>query len=234
MRRYSGWTVSQPFSLNAVESNWVESVGFSTTKLQVVPVVAEFTPSGEDPTGLRHVNSGSGVAQAFVQIVGSGSGIQSLSFPSFDLNSANIGSGSGITCTHCVVFRIADFECSTTRVSNVKVWHSDFSDFLCPETSTVLFRAFDTWVSGFQFFAREINTESFRLPRSLPNLPNVLRQDGKTTFYQTDDDHVSQFLYFALAASGTTPLGEYGGTQDGNTGFGIRFTYDIDNLPLRD
>jgi len=223
MRRNSGWISTLPFSLNSVESDYVYSDFYETTKIGISAMLVEFEPSGVDPTGSRHIVSGS-TADSFVQVVASGSGLASLDFPQFNLNSVNVGSGLGISCTHCMVFRVNSFECNTARVT----------DFLTPNTSKVLFRTFNNWVQNFQFFAEDISDVSKRMPESLPETQNVFRQDGARTIYQTGDSHVSQFIYAAVAASGDTPLGSCGDISDGVSGFKLRLTFDVDHLPYRD
>jgi hypothetical protein len=229
--RYGVWTQTVPFSVNAIDSQWAESDFLETTQINIVPTIFEFEPSGTDPTGSRHLTT----HPSFVQVLASGQGAATLTFPKLDLRSTSIGTGSGISATRCIIFRIAEFEHSTSRISDVKMWLSDTSDFLVPETSQLIFRTFNTWVSGFAFNdPGEMLNSARHVPESLPDVPNIVRQDGGNTMYETGDDHVSEFIYIAFAASGTTPLGEYGSDLDGPTGFNLRFTYNIDNLPLRD
>ena len=125
----------------------------------------------------------------------------------------------------------------------MRVWASDTSDFLEPESHKILWRASTEWPSGFIFSASDIGNTDYWLPTSLPDQQNLFRTGrtqgenvfggGFLTIVGSGDLDVSQWMSFALGASGIMPLGEYGDTKDGADGFNIRVTYQVDNLADR-
>lgn len=232
-RRYSQWQVTLPFALNAdFYAVGAESKFFVTPTTTAIPVLAEFSPVGFDPSGWRHLT----FHPTFVKILASGIGGASLAFRSFDLQATDISIGSGVSRTKAFLFRIAQFTSpGFTRVHKMRIWASDTSDFLMPETFRILYRTSSPWMSGFEFVPGDMGNKNYWLPTSLPEEQNLRRTDGAFTIHGSGDADVSQWVYMALAASGTMPLGEYGDTIDGVSGFLIRVTYNIDNLfPLFD
>jgi len=227
MSRTGEWAYSLPFSLGNYYGVPKMSVPFSLETINVVPVLAEFAVSGADPTGSRHLISHA----SFSRILASGNGDASTLFDDFDLNAMDISIGSGISNTKCMIFRIANFDCpSNSRVYNMKLWVSNTDDFLTDDWK-VIYTPSGIWEQDYSIPVRFFADRNKWLPISLPSAPNLFRADGKFTIYGTEDTDVSQFLYLAVAASGTLPLGEYGSAS----GFFIRTTYDMDNIDvLRD
>jgi hypothetical protein len=226
--RFSQWQVTFPFALNnRFYSNIVESESFQTALNEAIPQLVEFSPLGSDPSGWRHRVE----HPTFVQILASGTGRATLNFGSFDLQATDISRGSGVSKTKAFLFRIERFTSpGVTRAHNMKVWASDTTDFLTPETHRILFQVSSPWSSGFAFTEADINNEALWMPTSLPASQNLFRTDGGRTIHGSGDADVSQWVYCALSASGTLPLGEYGDVTDGPEGFNIRVTYNIDNL----
>lgn len=229
--RYSQWQETFPFALNNDFYSFpVETQNFETGFSEAVSILAEFATLGSDPSGFRH----SSIHPSFVKILASGNGPASLDFNALDLQATDISTGSGVSKTKCFIFRVHKFTSpGVLRIHNMKVWASDMSDFLTPETNRLLFSISSPWVSGFAFTGNDFSNTSYWMPTSLPENQNLFRTDGKTTIHGSGDADVSQYVYVALAASGTTPLGEYGSASDGADGFNIRITYNIDNLSER-
>lgn len=230
--RYSDYVISEPFSLNVVDGSWAEASYVSLSQVGVTPMIVEFATSGTSPSGSRHLqNHGS-----FVKVLASGNGSATVSFDALDYQSNNVGAGSGISPTKCIVFRIDNFELDTTRVLDMKLWSPDLGDFLYPQYAKLLYETSSTWVQNKSISVSDLTNKDKWVPESLPDIQNVLRASGNGyTIWDTKDEHSSQYIYLALAASGNTPLGEYGSTGNDATGFRIRITYDYDNLePLRD
>ena len=225
--RYSQWQTTLPFALNNdFYSHTLESESFITGLTTVSPVLVEFKSIGSDPSGFRHLNTHS----SYVGVLASGVGKASLDYKALDLQSTDISTGSGVSKTKVFLFRIAGFSNpNITRVHNMKVWASDTTDFLTPETNKILYISSSPWLSGFAFTRDQIGDKSLWMPTSLPEFQNVFRTDGARTIHGSGDLDVSQWVYCALAASGTTPLGEYGSNFI-PSGFNIRVTYQFDNI----
>lgn len=238
-KRTGNWVTTLPFSLNVagLSVNEAESPSFALPFTETVPVIAEFQPGGVDPSGWRHRVE----HPSFVRVLASGAGDATLAFDSFDLQATDISPGSGVSQTKVMLFRIAKFTSpGVTRVHNMKIWASDTTDFLEPQTHKVLWVASTPWNSGFSFEASDLGNQDYWMPTSLPERQNLFRT-GRTqppgvpgapylTITGSGDADVSQWIYMALGASGTMPLGEYGDTKDGPEGFKIRVTYNVDNL----
>lgn len=236
IERSSEFEHTTTFSLNNFYGVPVVGENFSTPNVDVVPMLFEFditktsVPSGFsiDPSGFRHLTT----HPVFKQVLASGRDVVKLDFGPLDMSVTNVSTGSGVSCTRCAIFRIRKFDCETTRVQDMKVWASDLSDFLTPENFEILFKTQRSFPSGFQFDVSNLINKSVHLPRSVPDLQNLRRQDGGTVIAGSGDLDVSEYMLFAVAASGTLPLGEYIGDPNG---FVIRVTYDIDNIfPLLD
>jgi hypothetical protein len=230
MRR-GNYEYSVPFALGQVHTKEQVSTQFHLDRVNSTPMLVEFAVSGVDPSGSRHLIT----HPSFEEVLASGRGLANINFGDIDMKTVDIGPGSGISCTKVFLFRIDNFDCVTSRVTNMRVWASDTSDFLT-NTHTIIFETSQTWQQNKQLPITDLGNANKTLPESLPIAQNLLRQDGGFTIYNTNDDHVSEWVYTAVSASGSTPLGEYGGQGAGNngSGFRIRTTYDLDNLPLRD
>jgi hypothetical protein len=214
-----------------------ESPNFALPFTETVPVLAEFQPGGTDPSGWRHRIE----HPSYVRILASGAGQATLAFESFDMQTTDIATGSGVSQTKVMLFRIARVTSpGSTRIHNMKVWASDTTDFLEPQTHKVLWKTSTPWASGFAFTAGDLLNRDYWMPTSLPEDQNLFRTGrtepegtlgaGYLTIMGSGDADVSQWMYIAIGASGTMPLGEYGDTKDGPEGFKIRVTYNVDNL----
>lgn len=217
------WQTTLPFALNNdFYSVTSESESFLTGVTEAIPVLTEFGTLGADPSGWRHLT----LHPTFTKILSSGNGTADLNLGAFDLQSTDISVGSGVSKTKTFLFRVAELTSpGVTRVHNMKVWASDTSDFLTPETHKILFQTSRPWLSGFAFTTSDMGNKNLWMPTALPNDQNLFRTDGARTIHGSGDADVSEWVYCALAASGTTPLGEYAGS-----GFRVRVTYNIDNI----
>lgn len=224
-KRKGQWAYSQPFSLNSCYyGTAISSYKFITPTMPIESVITQWDVSGADPSGSRHLKTHA----SYMKILGSGQGIASTTFPWLDLGPTNISTGSGISKTRCFTFRIRKLPTPNTRVSNMRIWCSDNSDFLTPETAKVIFETSSTWVANKVLPTSYLINRNKWMPTSLPT-ENLRRTDGGLTIHGSGDADVSQYVYVALASSGNTPLGEYGSTVIAS-GFKIRVTFDYDNI----
>lgn len=224
-KRQGQWAYSLPFSIN---SNYygvaAVSYKFTTPTMPIEPILTQWNVAGSDPSGSRHLKT----HPTYLKILGSGVGDASMAFPLLDLGPVNISTGSGVSKTRCFTFRIRKFPTPNTRVSNIRIWCSDNSDFLTPDTAKVIFETSKTWVTNKVLPISHLIDRSKWLPTSL-SADNLRRTDGGLTIHGSGDADVSQYVYIALAASGNTSLGEYGSTVIAS-GFKIRVTFDYDNI----
>ena len=109
------------------------------------------------------------------------------------------------------------------------MWCSDISDFLDPQYAKLVFDTSNIWVQNKALPTNYLINKNKWMPTSLPLQQNLFRQDGKYTIHGSGDADVSQYVYVALAASGTLPLGEYGSAVIAS-GFRVRITFNIDNM----
>jgi hypothetical protein len=220
------------FSLNVIDGIWAEGTYVDTSAISITPMICEFAVSGLDPSGSRHLQN----HDSFVAVLASGTGDATVNFSSLNYNAVEVGAGSGISDTKCIVFRIDNFELDTTRITDIKLWSPDLSDFLYPQYAKVLYEAHNTWTQNKAIDVSDLTNQDKWVPDSLPVQQNLFRSSGTGwTIWDTKDEHASQYVYLALAASGNTPMGEYGSTGNDATGFRLRVTYDFDNLePMRD
>ncbi len=226
--RQGNHSYSMPFGIGQKHTSAQVSARFRNDKVEVTPVLVEFDLTQSDPTGSRHLTTDPG----FIGILASGVGTPNIATSEMDFRSTDIGAGSGVSCTKAAIFRIADFNCPSSRVHNVRLWASDTSDFLNPTDIKILFSGSSSWNQSFEFKEDDFSDTSLHLSSTLPTEQNIFRQDGGRSFYESGDTHVSQFLHLALAASGTASLGGYGVPS---SGLRFRFSYNIDNfLGFRD
>ena len=226
--RIGNWGYSRVFQLNNLAGTPATvSPTLLTPTINVTPMILEFDVDGADPSGSRHIY-GSGAASAFLAVKASGHRPATLALGDFDFHAINISPGSGISCTKTFLFRAQDFDCSNTRIYNMKVWASNTDDFLIPDSYRVVFETSQTWQSGLQFPVSYLKNSTKFLPTSLPFTSNLSRQDGGYTIHGSGDSDVSEWVYMAVAASGTLPLGQYGGTAA--SGFLLRVSYELDNI----
>jgi len=239
--RVGKWVETFPFAINNLSFGGgpTESPEFTLPFTETVAVLSEWRTTGVDPSGWRHRTE----HPSFQAILASGVGNQvaSLDFRAFDLQSTDISIGSGVSQTKVMQFRISRFTSpGKSRVHNMKIWAPDTSDFLEPQTHRLLYLPSTPWTSGFFFVTGDIGNKDFHMDTSLPERQNLFRTgrvgskdvlgEGFRTITGSGDNDVSQWVYIALSASGTTPLGEYGDTKDGPEGFNLRVTYNVDNL----
>lgn len=244
--RVGNWVATMPFSLNGDRFNSIDnsiSTKISLPSTNAVAVLSEWLTLGQDPSGSRHLTSHA----SFKRVLASGAGIQpaSLDFESFDLQSTDISTGSGVSKTKVMLFRVDQFTSpGDTRVHDMRIWASDTSDLLEPETHKILYRVSTEWPSGFIFQASDLGNTSYWMPSSLPNYQNLFRTGrtdapevfggGFKNIVGSGDSDVSQWVSIALGASGTMPLGVYGDTiRTDAGGFVIRVSYNCDNLGQR-
>lgn len=239
-RRVGNWNLTFPFSLNNSFLGLASvSPEFTLPFTESVAVLSEWRTQGTDPSGSRHLTSHA----SFQRVLASGAGaaVASINFEAMDLQATDISQGSGVSKTNTMLFRIDRFTSpGITRVHNMKLWASDTSDFLEPQTHRILYKVSTPWTSGFTFVSNDLGNKDYWLPTSLPEKQNLFRTGrvgdlnvlgaGFRTIVGSGDSDISQWIYLALGASGTMPLGEYGNIKDGPGGFNIRVTYNVDNI----
>lgn len=223
--RKGTWSYSMPFGLNVgYASDYVYSKLFETENIGIVPVLSEFSRTGDDPSGFRHLTTHA----SFIETIASGEGIANSSMGHLDFAACDISPGSGVSQTRVFLFRIAELELTTTRVHGMKVWASNTDDFLTPQNAKILWETHQTWQGDYSIPASYMGDQTKWMPTSLPENQNLYRQDGKFTIHASGDADVSEWIYVAVAASGTMPLGQYGLTA--SSGFLIRVSYNADNI----
>jgi hypothetical protein len=228
VERRSEYELTTVFSLNNFYGEAIAGEHFNTPFIGVVPILSEFELTGVDPSGSRHLTN----HPSFKQTLASGRNQVSMSFGPLDFGITNISTGSGISKTRCFIFRVNDFDCSTSRVLNMKMWAPDTTDFLTPQNFRIVFETRQAWPSGEVLPVTHLTDKTTHLPLLLPDSQNLFRQDGAETIHGSGDADVSQYVLMAVVASGTLPLGEYVGDPEG---FVIRVTYNLDNVfPLQD
>jgi len=222
MNRYGLWRESMPTALNYKHGPAFETRSFAMPHVYIVPELYIWNLEKSDPTGSRHIQS----HESFMGVVGSGMGtLNDQIIVPLDFNDVNISYGSGISDTRCMTLRVASQECWQTRITHMRVWLSDTSDFLIKDFK-VGYRHYQDWRPTETFSWQDCFDEA--LGTTVPSLQNLYRQDGGLTIHASGDADVSEFMYFAMAASGTVLPGEYGGKY--TRGFRIRITYSLDNI----
>jgi len=226
MERVGLWRESLPFSLGLKYGGPVVSRSFKFPRIKIYPELNAWDLTGEEPSGYRHRQDHA----SFMGVVGSGMGALSNNIMTpFDFNDVDVSTGSGVSDTRCMTFRIAKQDCWQTRVTHMKVWVSDDSDFLVKDYK-IGYQHSSEWKPNLEFSWEDCFNNA--LGNTIPTFQNLKRQDGKLVIHASGDRDVSEYMYFAVAASGTCLPGEFGGTY--SRGFRIRVSYSLDNIyPLQ-
>jgi hypothetical protein len=219
--RYGIWRETMAFALRHEHGPAFMTQIFAMPRVYVTPVLYEWNLERPDPSGSRHIPSG----QTYMGTVGSGMGALADNVVPFDFNDVDISTGSGVSDTRCMTFRIAAQECWQTRVTHMKVWVSNDEDFLVKDYK-VGYHHSGQWSPTYTFSWEDCFATA--LQTSVPEFQNLYRQDGGLTIHASGDADVSEYMYMAVAASGTVLPGEYGGKY--TRGFRVRVTYSMDNI----
>jgi hypothetical protein len=220
--RYGLWRETMAFALRHEHGPAFETQVFPMPRVYVTPELYEWYLDKPEPFGVRHIPSG----ETFKCIFGSGMGALSdeIKIP-FDFNDIDVSTGSGVSDTRCCTFRIAAQECWQTRVTHMKVWVSNDSDFLIKDYKVGYFHS-QNWLPDQTFSWEDCFANA--LETSIPEFQNLYRQDGGLTIHGSGDEDVSEYIYCAVACSGTVLPGVYGGKY--TRGFRIRISYSMDNI----
>lgn len=218
--RYGMWRESMPFALRHEHGAAVETRSFALPRVYVTPELYSWDLTKPEPT-TRHLKSDS----AFIGVFGSGMGPLADAVIPFDFHDVNVSTGSGVSDVRCATLRVAEQDCWQTRITHMRVWVSDDSDFLIKDYKVGYAHSQD-WQPDLSFSWEDCFNSP--LLSSLPPLQNLYRQDGGLTIHASGDADVSEYMYMAVAASGTVLPGEYGGIF--TRGFRIRITYSLDNI----
>jgi len=174
-----------------------------------IMIVKEWDISGDDPSGSAHLISHG----SFSGIVASGSTASGL----LDFGNTFLTDGVDVSSTKCITVQFQDFADAAETVQNVKFW-VDQADV--PSGSYVMYEDYSVWQSNKYFRA-----DSDAAPSTSGSMKPVHRRGSSgETFYAVSDAHTSDFMYFALRASGTADVGVYGGAAGG---LQLRFSYDV-------
>ena len=219
--RYSMWRESMPFALRHEHGPAFETCVFNIPRVYIIPELYNWDLTKSDPSGSRNLQS----HEAFIGVVGSGMGALADDIIPFDFNDTNVSTGSGVSDTRCMTFRVAYQECWQTRVTHMKVWVSNDDDFLIKDYK-IGYIASSDWQPDLQLSWEDCYANA--LERSVPTYQNLFRQDGALAISASGDADVSQYCYMACAASGTVLPSEYGGIY--SRGFRIRVSYSLDNI----
>ena len=226
MERVGLWREALPFSLGLKDGGPTVSRTFSFPRMLIYPELNAWDLTKSEPSGYRH----SQTHEAFMGIVGSGAGVLNNNIMTpFDFNDIDVSTGSGVSDTRCMTFRVAKQDCWQTRVTHMKVWVSNDDDFLVKDYKVGYIHSRD-WQPDKEFSWEDCFEHA--LDNTLPDLQNLNRQDGKLVIHASGDRDVSEYMYLAVAASGTCLPSEYGGRY--SRGFRIRVSYSLDNIyPLQ-
>ena len=222
MNRTGMWRESLPFALNYKHGAAFETKVFAMPRVNIVPELYIWDLEKSDPGGSRHLKT----HESYMGIVGSGMGLlnDSINTP-LDFNDINVSYGSGVSDTRCMTLRVDRQDCWQTRITHMKVWLSNVDDFLIKDYK-VGYRHSSTWNSSETFSWNDCFDTA--LGEGYPEFQNLYRQDGGLTIHASGDADVSEYMYFAMACSGTVIPAEYGGKY--SRGFRIRITYSLDNI----
>jgi len=216
------WRESKSFSLAIRDSAPFKTRMFKLPQVAIVPEFYAWDLTKSDPTGSRHLMT----HESYMGCVGSGMGaLDSNVMTSFDFNDVDISTGSGVSDTRCMTLRVASQDCSQTRITHMKMWVSDDSDFLVKDYKVGYIHS-SGWLPGTTFTWNDC--ENNALETAVPTFQNLKRQDESLVIHASGDRDVSEFMYFAVACSGTILPGEYGGKYQ--RGFRIRCSYSLDNI----
>ena len=216
------WRESKPFSLAVRDSAPFKTRMFELPKVAIVPEFDAWDLTKTDPTGSRHIKT----HESYMGCVGSGMGdLHAGIMTSFDFNDVDISTGSGVSDTRCMTLRVASQDCWQTRITHMKMWVSDDSDFLVKDYKIGYIHN-SGWLPNTTFTWNDCVNNA--LKTTIPTFQNLKRQDEKLVISASGDRDVSEFMYFAVAASGTILPSEYGGKY--HRGFRIRCSYSLDNI----
>jgi hypothetical protein len=219
--RVGMWRESMPFALRHEHGVAFETRSFSLPRVYVTPELYAWNLEKSEPSGYRHLKS----HEAFLGVVGSGMGPLSDSVVPFDFNDVDISTGSGISDTRCMTLRVSEQDCWQTRITHMKLWVSDDNDFLIKDYKIGYIHS-QEWQPDLEFSWEDCFNNA--LSRTLPEYQNLYRQDGGIEIHASGDQDVSEYIYCAVAASGTILPGEYGGTI--SRGWRLRITFSLDNI----
>ena len=172
-------------------------------------IVKEWDGSGDDPTGSVHLAS----HPSYSQIVASGTTSSGL----LNFGQTFITDGVDVSASKCVTVEFVDFADANETVENVKMW-VDQSDV--PSGSYVMMEESAVWQQNKYFRA-----DADAAPSASGAKVSMHRRGTESkTFFAESDAHTSNFMYFALRASGTASVGVYGGTLGG---LSLELSYDV-------
>jgi hypothetical protein len=210
-----------PFALRHEDGPAFETRSFALPRVYITPELYAWNLGLSDPVGYRDVQT----HESFLGVFGSGMGSLADNVVPFDFNDVDVSTGSGVSDVRCATMRVAQQDCWQTRITHMRVWVSDDSDFLVKDYKIGYIHS-QTWQPNLSFSWEDCFDN--QLSKTLPDLQNLYRQDGALTIHASGDADVSEYLYMAVAASGTVIPAEYGGTY--TRGFRVRITYSLDNI----
>lgn len=172
-------------------------------------IVKEWDISGDDPTGSVNLFSHA----SYVSTVASGSTSSGL----LDFGNTFITDGVDVSATKCITVQFSGYTDGNETVDDVKFWVDQTE---VPSGSYIMFEESAVWQKDKYFRA-----DSDQAPSTSGAMAQVHRRGQEsTTFFQTTDIHTSNFMYFALRASGSATVGVYGGSTGG---LDVKFSYDV-------
>lgn len=171
-----------------------------------------------DPSGSRHTTD----AFAFQKIVGSGSCVSGLAFPTVTIDLSAGVQDSYVSRPIALIFRLN----SVASGSGI----NDFRFYLSKDTAL---RGDNNQPFAFVHMKSSgIWQPNCSLPsgvgdkltlNEIPDSPNVLRQDGKLFINGTGDSQVSQYIYLSVVVPSRYPLGVYGICGSGDLEFALKY-----------
>jgi len=226
MSRKGIYRYAAPITLNSSGFYEAETDYFNIPEFNIVPEIVWWDLNSSDPIGHRHENT----HEAFVAIVGSGRETIDEYLTRFNFNDVDIGSGVGISEPRCMNMRIASKECETARLTQMRLWVQDDSDFL-GKNYRIVWDKDTEWLPNKRFHIKDafpVSSEKNYLPTSDPGTQKIFAQDGGVSIHGSGDTACSEYIYLALAVSGNVIPGEYGAIP--SSGFKLRMSYSFDNF----
>ncbi len=182
--------------------------------------------SGNDPSGVRHLDLGDPSGFSFINNPSTVPGA------SLDFGNINVTAGKQTTQTFAVTARIDKFNDMTEAVFNMRFWLPDLQDF---GVGTFKFNGFasGTWIPDISL----VEASGKFVPTSLPSGQNMFRNaDPNQIFDRNDvfqkeltgsgivDDQVTMYEFLSVTVDTNAGVKNYGG--DGG-GFTYRMTFDF-------
>lgn len=197
-----------------------------------IPIIRFFewdTAEVANPSGRRNIPGGFG----FKQIIASGCQTADPKLPAstsgtllFDGTRFNLTGGAISHQASKVAAVTVNLGSSGVAISEMKLFLRDDSGLRASmdqglDPAIIQMEASGTWFPGITLPSGAVA----QVPTSVPDSPNLKRQDGTLALLGEDDQNSSQYAYMNVVIPLGHPLGEYGVCGSGAIRFGLMFSY---------